>query len=81
MLDLLHVVRAIADERMYCYDSNRRQVVCRVSDAGQRQSCDIHVAGVRKPPRNELAGDGTRRVPRTQLWGNGRCVHRLGLPA
>jgi hypothetical protein len=41
MLDLLHVVRAIADGRMYCYDSNRRRIVCRVSDAGQRQPYNI----------------------------------------
>jgi hypothetical protein len=29
------------------------------------------VAGVRKPPRKEPAGDGARRMPRTALWGFG----------
>jgi hypothetical protein len=29
------------------------------------------VAGVRKPPRNEPAGDGARKVPRARLWGFG----------
>jgi hypothetical protein len=34
------------------------------------------VAGVRKPPRKEPAGDGARRMPRTPLWGlyeRGHC--------
>src|ERR1700722_1491830 len=29
------------------------------------------VAGVRKPPRKEPAGDGAWRMPRTALWGFG----------
>src|ERR1700730_9133285 len=29
------------------------------------------VAGVRKPPRKEPAGDGAQRMPRTPLWGFG----------
>jgi hypothetical protein len=29
------------------------------------------VAGVRKSPRNEPAGDGAQGVPRTWLWGFG----------
>jgi hypothetical protein len=29
------------------------------------------VAGVRKPPKNEPAGDGKRKAPRAQLWGLG----------
>jgi hypothetical protein len=37
------------------------------------------VAGVRKPPRKEPAGDGSRRMPRTPLWGlyeRGHCQAR-----
>jgi len=43
----------------------------RVSDAGQRHRRYTAVAGVRKPPRKEPAGDGARRMPRTPLWGFG----------
>ena len=48
------------------------RLLLRVSDAGQRQRArHTAVAGVRKPPRKEPAGDGARRMPRTPLWGFG----------
>src|SRR6266702_3254251 len=48
--------------------------VCSVQGFGCRPATGVRhtpVAGVRKPPRNEPAGDGTRRVPRTPLGGFG----------
>src|SRR5258706_4438727 len=36
-------------------------LVCRVSDAGDAGEAKWTVPGVRKPPKNEPAGDGARR--------------------
>ena len=38
-----------------------RSILFRVSDAGQRVSWRVHLAGVRKPSRNEPAVGGIRR--------------------
>jgi hypothetical protein len=38
---------------------------CRPSTAVRRSPA----AGVRKPPRNEPAGDSAERLPHTPLWG------------
>jgi hypothetical protein len=40
------------------YPKHERLLVLRVSDAGREDRAKWAVAGVRKPPRNEPAGDG-----------------------
>jgi hypothetical protein len=40
------------------------------------------VAAVRKPPKNEPAGDGARKAQRAQLWGfgcRGRWMRRIAM--
>ena len=49
-------------------------------DVNDRAICAV--AGVRKPPKNEPAGDGAQKVPRTRLWGfgrRGRCVRGIAM--
>ena len=41
--------------------SNQSLLLCRVSDAGHAGKAKYTVPGVRKPPKNEPAGDGARR--------------------